>query len=257
MKYPAFGKTDVGKKRELNEDSFAVLGEQGVYVVADGMGGHNAGEVASSIAIETVKRFFTSSANDEDMTWPYKIDPTISLEANKLTVGIKFSNRTIYRKQLENKAYSGMGTTIVAMLLLKESGELYIAHVGDSRAYRSYNGTLEQITEDHSLVNEYLKAGQLTPEQAKSFPHKNVIMRALGMKDNVMVEVHKHIVRPGELYFACSDGLTDMTKDEEIRAILRKHHNDSLEVIAAALIKSANDNGGKDNISVVMFKVEE
>lgn len=257
MKYPAFGKTNVGKKRELNEDSFAVLGEQGVYVVADGMGGHNAGEIASAIAIETVRRFFTSAADDDDMTWPYKIDPTLSLEANKLTVGIKFSNRSIFRKQRENKAYAGMGTTIVAMLLLKESGELYIAHVGDSRAYRSYNGTLEQITEDHSLVNEYLRAGQLTPEQAKSFPHKNVIMRALGMKDNVMVDVQKHTVRPGELYFACSDGLTDMTPDEEIRTILRDHQNDSLEVLADALIKSANDNGGKDNISVVMFKVEE
>ncbi len=257
MKYPSFGKTDVGKKRELNEDSIGVMGEEGIYVVADGMGGHNAGEIASSIAVETITQFFKAAADDEDMTWPYKIDPALSLEVNKLTIAVKFANRTIYRKQLDNKAYSGMGTTIVAMLLLKDEEVLYVAHVGDSRAYRFYNGALEQLTEDHSLVNEYIRAGQLTPEQAKSFPHKNVIMRALGMKDNVMVDVQKILVRPGELYFACSDGLTDMSSDDEIRSILRRHQDDDLETIADALIKSANDNGGKDNISVVLFRVEE
>jgi len=157
MRISSFGKTDVGRKRELNEDSFAVLEKEGVFVVADGMGGHNAGEIASAIAIETVVKFFKSSADDEDMTWPYKLDPSLSLDANKLKVGIKFANRRIFKAATSNAAYQGMGTTVVAMLFVEQDNTLYVAHVGDSRCYCFYNGKIRQVTEDHSLLNEYIK----------------------------------------------------------------------------------------------------
>jgi protein phosphatase len=254
MKFSCYGKTDVGRKRELNEDSFAVLDNERVFVVADGMGGHNAGEVASSIAIETIVKFSRATSEDEEMTWPYKLDPGLSLEANKLKVGIKFANRKIFRASQGNASYSGMGTTVVAMLLL-DNGTLYIAHVGDSRCYCYFDGGVKQITEDHSLVNEYIKAGQMTPEQARNFPHKNVIMRALGMKENVLVDVQERSTKRGEVYFACSDGLSDMVTEEEMVAIISDAK--TLKDAADKLIDRANENGGKDNISVVLLRIDE
>ncbi len=254
MKFSCHGKTDVGRKRELNEDSFAVLDNERVFVVADGMGGHNAGEVASSIAIETIVKFSRATSEDEEMTWPYKLDPGLSLEANKLKVGIKFANRKIFRAAQGNASYAGMGTTVVAMLLL-DNGTLYVAHVGDSRGYCYFDGGIKQITEDHSLVNEYIKAGQMTPEQARNFPHKNVIMRALGMKENVLVDVQERSTKKGEIYFACSDGLSDMCTDEEMTAILSE--SKTLKEAADRLIDRANENGGKDNISVVLLRIDE
>jgi protein phosphatase len=252
MKFKCFGQTDVGKKRDHNEDSFAILSEQGLFIVADGMGGHNAGEVASAIAIETIVNFFKATQDDEDMTWPYKLDKNISLDANKLKVAIKFANKRIFHSAMSNASYSGMGTTIVSMLFTPQN-ELYFAHVGDSRGYLFRNKKLIQVTEDHSLVNEYLKAGQLTPEQAKTFPHKNVIMRALGMKDNVLVDVQKRDPKKGDIYLACSDGLSDMASDQEIEEILNQ--GGSLEEMTQKLIDKANANGGKDNISVILLNI--
>jgi serine/threonine protein phosphatase PrpC len=255
MKYTAAGKTHPGMKRELNEDNFGILHEQGLYVVADGMGGHNAGEVASQIAIETISEFFNASSQDEDMTWPYKLDPSLSLDANKLMVGIKFANRRIFSSSSSNTSYAGMGTTIVSILAGNENGEMYVAHVGDSRCYCFYKEELSQVTEDHSLLNEYIKAGQITKEQAKNFPHKNVIMRALGMKDNVLVDIMKRAAKPGEIYIICSDGLSDMVSDKDIEEILNRGL--TLDETAQVLIDQANANGGKDNITLILVKVEE
>lgn len=255
MKYTSAALTHPGMKRELNEDSNIILKDDGVFVVADGMGGHNAGEVASKIAIDTVYDFFNAAAKDEEMTWPYKLDPTLSLDANKLMVGIKFANKRIFRDSSENAAHAGMGTTIVSILARDGGDELYVAHVGDSRCYCFYNGELQQVTEDHSLVNEYIKAGQITREQAKNFPHKNVIMRALGMKDNVFVDIQKRTARPGEIYLLCSDGLSDMVPDDDMEAVLKS--DIPLEDMTHQLVDQANANGGKDNITVVLVKVEE
>ena len=254
MKYTSSGKTHPGMKRELNEDNFTILEDQGVYVVADGMGGHNAGEVASEIAVKTVEDFFLKSSRDEEMTWPYKLDPSLSLDANKLMVGIKFANRRIYSSSSSNASYAGMGTTVVS-ILTTETDEIYVSHVGDSRCYCYFDDELRQVTDDHSLVNEYIKAGQITKEQAANFPHKNVIMRALGMKDNVLVDIQKVKVRPGEIYLLCSDGLSDMVKDPDIEKIFSQ--NMSLDETSQALIDAANANGGKDNITVVLVKVGE
>jgi len=253
MKYTNSGNTHPGMKRELNEDNFTILEEQGVYVVADGMGGHNAGEVASEIAVKTVEDFFLKSSRDEEMTWPYKLDPSLSLDANKLMVGIKFANRRIYSSSSSNASYAGMGTTVVS-ILTADTDEIYVSHVGDSRCYCYFEDNLIQVTDDHSLVNEYIKAGQITKEQAINFPHKNVIMRALGMKDNVLVDIQKRKVQPGEIYLLCSDGLSDMVDDPSIEAIFAKKM--SLDETTQALIDAANANGGKDNITVVLVKVE-
>ena len=188
------------------------------------------------------------------MTWPYKLDPSLSLDANKLMVGIKFANRRIYSSSSTNASYAGMGTTVVS-ILTTDTDEIYVSHVGDSRCYCFYDGSLRQVTDDHSLVNEYIKAGQITKEQAANFPHKNVIMRALGMKDNVLVDIQKIKVQPGEIYLLCSDGLSDMVKDPDIESIFAQEL--SLDETSQALIDAANANGGKDNITVVLVKVEE
>ena len=255
MKYKSAALTHPGMKRELNEDSFVILENEGVFVVADGMGGHNAGEVASKIAIDTIAEFFKASAEDDDMTWPYKLDPTLALDANKLLVGIKFANKRIFKQSSEDAACSGMGTTVVSILAKDGGDELYVAHVGDSRCYCFYEGELIQVSEDHSLVNEYLKAGQITKEQAKNFPHKNVIMRALGMKDNVLVDIQKRQARAGEIYLLCSDGLSDMVPDTETEKILSE--DIPLNEKTKRLVDMANANGGKDNITVILVQVEK
>lgn len=255
MNYTSSGRTHPGMKRELNEDNFTILEDQGVYVVADGMGGHNAGEIASEIAVKTVEDFFLKSSRDEEMTWPYKLDPSLSLDANKLMVGIKFANRRIYSSSSSNSSYAGMGTTVVSILTAQNSDEIFVSHVGDSRCYCYFDGTLSPVTDDHSLVNEYIKAGQITKEQAANFPHKNVIMRALGMKDNVLVDIQKRKVQPGEIYLLCSDGLSDMVTDSNIEKIFAQ--NLSLDETNQALINAANANGGKDNITVVLVKVDK
>lgn len=147
-----------------------------------------------------------------------------------------------------------MGTTVVSILAKDGGNELYVAHVGDSRCYCFYKGKLVQVSEDHSLVNEYLKAGQITAEQAKNFPHKNVIMRALGMKDNVLVDIQKRTARAGEIYLLCSDGLSDMVTDNEMEKILAE--NIPLNEKTKRLVDMANANGGKDNITVILVQVE-
>ncbi len=254
MKFSSYGQTHPGMKRELNEDNFSILEKEGVYVVADGMGGHNAGEIASEITIETIAKFFQAASEDEDVTWPYKMDPSLSLNANKLMVGIKFANRTIFRNASTNSSYAGMGTTVVAVLTKNGGDELYIAHVGDSRCYKYCDNELLQMTEDHSLLNEYIKAGQITKEQAVNFPHKNVIMRALGMKDNVLVDIQKRKIKLGEIFLLCTDGLSDMLSDDDIKDVLSKEA--PLKDTVEELIDKANANGGKDNITVVLIKVE-
>ena len=255
MKFLSAGLTNPGMKRELNEDNFLILKDEGVFVVADGMGGHNAGEVASKIAVDTIAEFFHAAREDEDVTWPYKLDPTLSFDANKLMVCVKFANRRIFKCSILTPEYSGMGTTIVSILAFDGQDELYVAHVGDSRCYCLHDGQLSQVTEDHSLVNEYIKAGQITKEQAKTFPNKNVIMRALGMKDNVLIDIQKRPACAGDIYLLCSDGLSDMVPDNDLEALMRQ--DIPLDEICQQLIDLANSNGGKDNITAVLVKVTE
>lgn len=252
LKLQYAGKTDVGKKRSHNEDNLCLATDENLYMVADGMGGHASGEVASQMAVETVQDFFKETSEDEEMTWPYKMDKDLNYEENRLNAGIKLANLRIYETAAQNSAQRGMGTTIVALLFSGE--EAYFGHVGDSRIYRLRDDDLGQVTDDHSLLNDYIKMKDLSEEEIENFPHKNVIVRALGMKETVQVDVLQETPEHGDIYLLCSDGLNAMTSDEKIEEILVEHRDD-LEVACNKLVDSANANGGNDNVTVVLVKV--
>ena len=241
-------------KRSHNEDNLAILSEENLYMVADGMGGHASGEVASQMAVETVAEFFAETAKDEDITWPYKMEKGRKYEENRLAAGIKLANLRIYETAAQNSAQRGMGTTIVALAFSGDSA--FLGHVGDSRIYRLRGDELEQVTEDHSLLNDYIKMKDLTEQEIENFPHKNVIVRALGMKETVQVDVAHEEPEVGDLYLLCSDGLNGMVTDDIIRKEMVEHRDD-LEACCNALIQAANDGGGNDNVTVVLVEIVE
>ncbi len=252
LKVLAAGLSDVGLLREHNEDSFAVLDRHGLYLVADGMGGHRAGAVASRMAADAMGAFFDSTMRD-DATWPFHFDPSLSLEENRLITSIKVANRSIYEESARNPDHRGMGTTVVGVLVLPQSGKVYVGHVGDSRCYRVRGGEIRQLTQDHSLVNEYLRAmPDLPPEQRDELP-RNVITRALGMTEAVMVDLVADEAKADDVYVLCSDGLSGMVSDDEIlSSVLR---DDEPEVACRTLVALANDHGGEDNVTAVVVRV--
>ena len=182
------GDSNVGMKRAHNEDSFYMPESERLAIVADGMGGHASGEVASKMAVDTIVDFFKATQDDQQITWPFKMDHGHRFDVNRLVTGIKLANLNIHEQAQKDPRCHGMGTTVVSTLFLDRA--LIVGHVGDSRLYRRRDGVLKQLTEDHSLLNDYIKMKNLTPEEIAAFPHKNVIVRALGMKDTVQVDVH-------------------------------------------------------------------
>ncbi len=244
------GDTNVGMKRAHNEDAFEVIDEENLFLVADGMGGHASGEVASKMALDTLREFFKATSADPEATWPYKMDKSRGYEENRLITGIKLANLRIHESAQREPKLRGMGTTVVTMLVIDEG--VLIAHVGDSRVYRIRDGKMEALTDDHSLLNDYIKMKRLTEEEIENFPHKNVIVRALGMKDTVKVDTRLDHPQPGDLYLLCSDGLCGPVTDEEIHE-LASSTND-LKQAVARLIDRANANGGPDNVTVVICK---
>lgn len=254
MRVVASGLTDVGLQRDHNEDSFAVVSQHDLFVVADGMGGHQAGDVASQLATKTIVDFFETIAS-EDVTWPFQFDPALSEEENRLVTGVRLANRQIVELGNRSAEHHGMGTTIVATLFSPRRGKFYVAHVGDSRAYRIRAGQIEQITQDHSLVNDYLLARpDMTEEQRNELP-KNVITRALGMQDHVIVDLGQFDVQRGDVFLLCSDGLSGMVEDEELCSITSS--TEDLGEACRKLINAANEHGGEDNITVVLVRVED
>lgn len=254
LKLRAAGLTDVGRKRKHNEDSLFLAPLNGLYVVADGMGGHASGEVASQMAVETMGRFFEETARDRERTWPYKMNKGLSYEENRIVIGVKLSNKLIFERAQNDIRQKGMGTTIVVTSVLDEI--IYIAHVGDSRVYRMRDNRLDLLTEDHSLLNDYMKIKPLTPEEIENFPHKNVIVRALGMKNHVEVDLRKESLLPGDLFLLCSDGLSGMLKDEEMEKLLHQYRG-NLDLACQKLVDGANNNGGTDNITVLLLEAIE
>ena len=249
MRIEVSGQTHVGMKRNHNEDNLLLLPEERLFVVADGMGGHSSGEIASKIAVEEVAEFFRMTSQDLEITWPYKMDKQRNYDENRLATGIKLANMRIFEKASSEQKYKGMGTTIVTIYFAKDN-EVVVGHVGDSRVYFFREGKLHQITEDHSLLNDYLKAKKLTPEEIEAFPHKNVIVRALGMKDTVLVDINKVEPKEGDIYLLCSDGLSGMVTDKQMEQILQGQQD--LEKACAMLIDAANANGGNDNVTCVL-----
>ncbi|HEX2233604.1 MAG TPA: Stp1/IreP family PP2C-type Ser/Thr phosphatase, partial [Thermoleophilaceae bacterium] len=230
------GTTDVGRQRSTNEDSLFCAPP--FFAVADGMGGAKAGEVASGIAVQV----FEERRDDSQ-------EPA---EA-QLTAMLQEANRRIYELSTDDESRRGMGTTLTAAKV--EDGKVSLAHVGDSRAYRLRDGSLEQITKDHSLVAELERSGQISPEAAVHHPQRSIITRALGPEPDVEVDTYTVPGRSGDVFLLCSDGLTGMVSDDEVATILRGA--DSLGEAADALVRAANQSGGKDNITVVLFSLDE
>ena len=235
---------DPGRARSNNEDSVALDNDVALAVLADGMGGYNAGEVASNMATSFIRnelgrwlREAHSHASDGEVR-------------RAMDICVDNANRAIFNAANSNPQYAGMGTTLVVALF--RENRLLVGHVGDSRAYRLRGGRLQQITRDHSLLQEQIDAGLITPEQAAFSANKNLVTRAVGVEDTVLLETHQHDVQPGDTYLMCSDGLSDMLDDASIGQLLLAH--DSLAPACQALIDAANDAGGKDNISVVLVR---
>ncbi len=252
LRIQAAGMSDRGLKRGHNEDSLSVVQDMGLYIVADGMGGHNAGEVASRQAIESIVEYVRQHRQGV-VEWPFGQDPHNTTAENILISAIKLANRDVCNLSLEHQEYSGMGTTLVSMLIDSESQSLVIGHVGDSRCYRLRRGELKQITLDHSWVSEQLQKNIITAEEAKNHRWKNVITRALGNKLEVDVDVQTHELYTSDMYLLCSDGLCGMVEDEEIASILVAHAD--LEECIHELIQAANAAGGLDNISAILLRV--
>ncbi|MEZ4437859.1 MAG: Stp1/IreP family PP2C-type Ser/Thr phosphatase [Polyangiaceae bacterium] len=246
------GETNVGRKRNHNEDNFALMPEFGLYMVADGMGGHASGEVASKMSIDALHDFLTETADDPERTWPYKMDRSKGYEENRLITGVKLANLRIYESAQRDGKKRGMGTTFVGLYAADDG--VYVAHVGDSRCYRFRDGHLEALTEDHSLLNDYIKMKRLTPEEIENFPHKNVIVRALGMKDTVKVDTRYEAPQVGDTFLLCSDGLAGPISDAEILEILVGYQGKDIKETTSRLIEKANENGGPDNITAVLVR---
>lgn len=245
-------KTDTGLVRSQNEDAIALSPEYGFAILADGMGGYSAGEVASSIAVNVFKQSLEASltprqdANQEPRNFSSKDLQQFMVAA------IRRANMAIIDAVRVEPRYRGMGTTLVAALF--QSNKVTIAHVGDSRAYRLRQGVLTQITRDHSLVQQQIDAGKITLEMARLSPERNLVTRAVGIDPSLDVEVHDHLIQQDDIYLLCSDGLSDMVADEDIADAVNSVGS-SLKTICSALVKMANQNGGRDNTSVVLIKV--
>jgi serine/threonine protein phosphatase PrpC len=254
MKVLCEARSDVGRKRKGNEDSLFLNPEQQLYVVADGMGGHAAGEVASRVAVDAINEFVALTGGNEEITWPFGLDDTISYEGNRLKTAIRHANRRVLEATRESPEYEGMATTVAAVLVVGDTALL--AHVGDSRIYLWRGGELTQLTSDHSWVNEQLQSGVLSADQARSHPLRNVVTRALGGKADLQVDVQSLAVQPGDLLLICSDGLTTMVADDEIGHILSASGGE-VEAGARDLVAQANERGGEDNITVVLMGFQE
>ncbi len=247
MIYEICTDTDPGLVRDNNEDAVAFEPLTGLCILADGMGGYNAGEIASGMATAFIK--------SEMSRWLSQAGKNANSKEVKraMEICVQNANHSIFNAANSNPQYSGMGTTLVVGVF--QAGRLMLGHIGDSRCYRLRGDVLEQITKDHSLLQEQIDAGLITPEQALTSANKNLVTRALGVEDAVLLDVTEHRVDVGDIYVMCSDGLSDMVRDNVIADIMLGHA--TLEQKSRQLISAANANGGRDNISVVLVHAVE
>lgn len=245
-----YGKTDVGLVRDHNEDAIGYDDNIGLAILADGMGGHRGGEMASAITVSTVletvsEKMRTIKSGETDEATGY------SLESLAVHEAVMLANKNVHDSSEANAQYRGMGTTVVVTLFYDD--RFTVAHVGDSRLYRLRDMELEQITRDHSLMQELIDRGFYTPEQARNSLNKNLVTRAIGIDENVQIDIQEDIVMTGDIYLLCSDGVSDMIEDSLIKSTLLENEND-LEKAAIEIIRLANEHGGKDNISALLVK---
>ncbi|HEX9458126.1 MAG TPA: Stp1/IreP family PP2C-type Ser/Thr phosphatase, partial [Thermoanaerobaculia bacterium] len=246
----AYGLTDVGRQRQHNEDAFLVADEAKLFLVADGMGGHAAGEIASRIAVESISEFIVHTKED-DGTWPHAYDEHYTRTTNRLMAALRMANTRVLEAMRKDARLRGMGTTVVACMA--DGSKMSVAHVGDSRAYMIRNDKISRITNDHSWVFEQVQAGMLTEAEAEKHPLRNVITRALGGALSVNPDASEIDSRPGDVYLLCSDGLTGMVPEGEILKLVTANPDD-LEKACRELIDMANEHGGLDNVTAILVK---
>lgn len=247
MNYTFCAQTDPGRTRENNEDSVAFDEATHVAVLADGMGGYNAGEIASGMATAFIKSELTRWLSEAGQ------QATAREIRRAIEICVDNANRAVFNASNANPRYAGMGTTLLVGVF--QGAKLVLGHIGDSRCYRLRGHELLQITRDHSLLQEQIDAGLLTPAQAATSPNKNLVTRALGVENAVMLELNEHHVEAGDIYLMCSDGLSDMMDDAAIAGILQ--NGSSLVQMAGELVSRANENGGRDNITVLLTQVAD
>jgi serine/threonine protein phosphatase PrpC len=250
--------TDPGLRREINEDSLCARADLGLYLVADGMGGHAAGEVASKLAVEVIEAFINDTREaDPNQTWPFPYDPALSLDANRIKYAFRLANHRLTAAMEADDALRGMATTAAALLIGKHANTPnqapVVAHVGDSRIYLRRDGKLKPITQDHSWVGEQVRAGLLSENDARRHPWRNVVTRAIAGGDDPEVEISEVPVQPGDQLLLCSDGLCSVVAPEMLEEIVAR--NLPLDETCKQLIAAANEAGGPDNITVVMVTV--
>ena len=253
LEIEAFALTDVGVQRDHNEDAFDILPDHGMFVVADGMGGHASGQVASRLAVDNLRRYVSELAVQPHHDMAFPVRPGAGPREQLLSNAIQWANERIYIESLKERRLEGMGTTIVTAL--RDGESLVVGHVGDSRVYRYRQGELEQLTRDHSLLNHYIQQGRIrTEEEARNFKERNIIVKALGLKDYVEPDTDVADMAPGDLFLLCTDGLTDQVDDWIISHVLEGNYHDLPEA-CQAMVRLANDAGGKDNCTVMILCV--
>ena len=251
MRVTSCGMTDVGVKRTNNEDNFLINDELLLFIVCDGMGGHAGGEFASAIAVNTVEEVLIANETTPEIEGARE-EGAIEVTRERLRYAIRLAGKRIFEKAAVEQEYRGMGTT--CLVLLFDAGNAFIGHVGDSRGYLVRDGRIEQLTEDHSLVNEKIRAGLLTPEQARNHKHKNIITRSLGYTEDVEIDVQVKAVRRGDRFLLCSDGLSNLVEPADMGEAARSM---TPQEGARHLIQQACERGGDDNITCVLARVDE
>ena len=247
----AVGHSDVGRQRQNNEDSFVVLNQNHLWILADGMGGHAAGQIASQLAVDEIVRFLTQTIYEPNFRWPFEHDVRLNIEENALIHSIRTANVRIYNRSLKDPKCFGMGTTVIAAMYAQ--GRLWLASVGDSRCYRFRDHRLQQLTVDHSLYNHLVHQLKMTPHEAREKAGSNVIIRAVGLEDDVLVDVQHTVVQDRDLYILCSDGLTDLVSEQQIIHSVQQYRH-QLDLLVQYLIDLANQAGGTDNITVIAIE---
>jgi protein phosphatase len=245
------GTTDVGRVRDHNEDNLLVPDELPLAVVSDGMGGHACGEVASGIAVQTIDSYYKATVDDGMESWPFRM-PRLHVERDRMSTAVKLANTRIFETGVTDPSKKGMGCTVDAIFF--SQGRFYIGHVGDSRVYRIRSGQITLLTEDHSLLNDYRRMKEMSGDEMANFPHKNVVVRALGLAPQVFVDVVVDEYQRDDLYLLCSDGLCGMLDDETMLSAALRFS--SLDTASATLVNLANEAGGTDNITAVLARIE-
>ena len=253
LRIEAGARTDLGRVRKNNEDCYSIDSSLQLYVLSDGMGGQAHGEVASQLAVQTVLTHCRQGENSRATPIFGDTSPDVSERTNRLASAIRLANRKVFETAAANPEQMGMGATVVAAWI--ETQRLSIAHVGDSRAYLLRGGTMEQLTADHSLVAEKVRVGILTPQEAEASEMQSVLTRAVGTSSTVEVDTDEQALLAGDFVLLCSDGLTRMVTDPEIASTLLT--STSAQESAERLVDLANDNGGVDNVSVIVLRVDE